>query len=73
MTTSPSPYWWEKDETKLKIIYYGARHVWGIKYEMVPEKNYNWETWFKDKYKLSLQEFSIWANENNLRERFGRK
>ena len=73
VTTSPSPYWWEKDETKLKIIYYGARYVWGMKYEMVPEKNYNWETWFKDKYKLSLQEFSVWANENNLRERFGEK
>ena len=73
VTTSPSPYWWEEDETKLKIIYYGARYVWGIKYEMVPEKNYNWETWFKDKYKLSLQEFSVWANENTLRERFGEK
>jgi hypothetical protein len=44
-----------------------------MRHERVPEKDYTWETWFKDKYKLSLQEFSIWANENKLRERFGRK
>jgi len=70
VTASPSKYSWEEDETKLKIIYYGARYLWGKRKELVPNKDYNWETWFKDKYEISLTDFSKWANDNNLRERF---
>jgi len=66
-TTSSS---WQEDETQLQIAYYGARSIWEKRFEKVPEKNITWDEWFEKRYGMNLFEFSKWANEQNLRERF---
>jgi hypothetical protein len=61
---------WKEDETQLKIAYYGARSIWGKRFERVPNGKETWDEWFKRRYAMNLYDFSIWANENNLGERF---
>ena len=68
-TNSPS---WKEDETQLKIAYYGARSIWEKRMERIPNGKETWDEWFKRRYGMNLYDFSIWANENNLRERFKR-
>ena len=40
--------------------------------ERIPNGKETWDEWFKRRYGMNLYDFSIWANENNLRERFKR-
>ena len=62
----------EKDELELEKIYFLARTIWPYRIELTSNSKYSWAKWFEERIGVSLIQFSEWAKEKNLKEKFKR-
>ena len=61
-----------KDKLELEKIYFLARTIWPYRMELTSRSKTSWSKWFEDKVGVSLIQFSEWAKEENLKEKFKR-
>mgnify|MGYP003151069528 FL=1 len=71
MTHSPSDptYVWKDDKDQTFRVYCLAKEVWPKRRELT-SKGITWGEWFRNHSGMSLHEFSDWANDHKLREKW---
>jgi hypothetical protein len=67
---SKAVYTWQDDDEQVERVYCLAKKVWAKRHKPTPTRGMTWGEWFREHSGMSLHEFSDWANDHKLREKW---